>query len=241
MALTLAWVKEDPVISALVNACNDCLEKLGYTEHGPRHAGYVSRMAGEILEKLGYPERMTELARIAGWVHDVGNLLNRRNHGVHGAVLLFPILREMGMDIGEVCMVTAAVGHHEEEIGFPVNEIAAAIIIADKIDAHRARVRKGKYDFNDIHDRVNYSIRKTHLIVDSDKKLIRYEFEMDPSSSVMEFLKIYFTRMEISEKAALVLGCTFEIVVNGMHINNIPQNLLIDETRREQEDGGITP
>jgi uncharacterized protein len=133
------------------------------------------------------------------------------------------------------------VGHHEEDIGFPVNEIAAAIIIADKIDAHRARVRKGKYDFNDIHDRVNYAIKRTHLVVDNQKKLIRYEFEMDASSSVMEFLKIYFSRMEISEKAALVLGCTFEIVVNGMHINNIPQNLLIDETRKELQDGGNTP
>lgn len=218
--ITLEDVQKNKEIGALIHEANNVLAAIGYTEHGQRHVGYVSATASSILTRLNYPPRTVELAAIAGWVHDVGNVVNRKNHGMHGAALLFPLLREMGMELREISCVLSATGYHEEETGGPVSEVSAALIIADKSDAHRTRVRKGKYDPYDIHDRVNYSIKKNWVEVDPVKRAIRYEMVMDDSSSVMEFMQIFLTRMRMCEKAATFLGCRFDLVVNGVPINN---------------------
>ncbi len=218
--ITLQTIKEDAEISAMIERANRCLEALGYTDHGPRHVGYVSRVAADVLRKLGYDERRVELAAMAGWMHDVGNLICRKQHGTNGAALLFPKLRSMGMDLEEAFVICSAVGNHEEEYGRPVDDVSSALIIADKVDAHRTRVRRNKFDPTDMHDRVNYSIHQTRLTVDANQKSICFSFLMDPSSSVMEYMNIYLSRMTMCENAAQFLGCTFSLVVNGMPINN---------------------
>lgn len=215
--VTFNDVKSSETIRELVNHSNKCLEMIGYTDHGPRHVGYVSRIAGEILSKLNRPQRRVELAKIAGWTHDIGNLINRKHHGLNGAVMLFPILCEMGMPVSEACDVCSAIGSHEEETGNPVSDVSAALIIADKVDAHRARVRMKKYDMNDIHDRVNYSIQSTKLAVKDG--LITIEYTMSDSSSPMDFLNIYMTRMQMCEKSAEFLGCKFGLFINGVKLN----------------------
>ncbi len=217
MQVTLNDVKKSEKIRELVSHSNKCLEVIGYTDHGPRHVGYVSRIAGEILSRLQSPQRRVELAKIAGWVHDVGNLINRKHHGLNGAVMLFPILCDMGMDIAEVCDICAAVGSHEEETGNPVSDVSAALILADKVDAHRARVRLRKPDLSDIHDRVNFSIQSTKLTVDD--KTISIEYSMNNTSSPMDFLRIYMTRMQMSERSAEFLNRRFALYINGVKLN----------------------
>ncbi len=221
MTISLADVKQSPDISRLISAANRMLEMIGYTEHGPRHVGYVSVTAAAILKELSFPPRMVELAAIAGWLHDVGNAINRRGHGITGATMLFPILRDMGMPLDEVLTIVGAVGNHEEESGKVISAVSAALIIADKSDAHRTRVRSGKgYDPTDIHDRVNYAIKKNEIVVDTQARKIVFALEMDPTSSVMEFMQIYLSRMLMCEEAACFLGCSFDLVVNGQTVNN---------------------
>ncbi|MGI6112724.1 MAG: phosphohydrolase [Mahellales bacterium] len=220
MIITLEDIKKNKDVKTMISWSNHCLEAIGYTDHGLRHASYVSRVASEILRQLDHPKRMVELAAISGWVHDIGNCINRKNHGLTGANLIFPILVQMGMPIEEICVITSAVGNHEEEHGNSISEVSAALIIADKSDAHRARVRRGKCDLNDIHDRVNYSIKHSKVVVDKEAMVIKYELDIDKNSSVMEFLQIYMSRMVMSEKAANYLGCSFEIVANGLTLNN---------------------
>lgn len=221
--ITVVDVKKDEKLSALIYAANKMLEAIGYTEHGPRHVGFVSVTARAILEKLHYPERMCELAAIAGWVHDVGNSVNRMNHGITGGVMLFPLLQEIGMPLDEVLTVVGAVGNHEEQNGKVVSAVSAALVIADKSDAHRTRVRKNIYNPEDIHDRVNYAIRENRVDVDEQARIIRFSITMDESSSVMDFMEIYLTRMQMCEEAANFLGCRFELVVNGQNINRVPK------------------
>ncbi len=217
MTVSLDDVRKSEKIKELVEHANKVLEVMGYTDHGPRHVGYVSRIAGEILEGLGREKRRIELAKIAGWVHDVGNMVNRKSHGLNGAVLLFPILCEMGMAISEACEICAAVGSHEEETGLPVSDISAALIIADKVDAHRARVRNKEFLPTDIHDRVNYSIDSTKLTVKDGT--IAIDYTMGGGASPMDFLSIYMTRMQMCEKSARFLGCKFALHINGVKLN----------------------
>lgn len=217
MTVTLADIKKNEKIEVLVEHANKVLAVMGYTDHGPRHVGYVSRIAAEILENLGKDARRVELAKITGWVHDVGNMVNRKSHGLNGATLLFPILCEMGMDISEACEVCSAVGSHEEESGLPISDISAALIIADKVDAHRARVRSKQFLPTDIHDRVNYSIQNTKLIVKDGT--ITMEYTMNNGASPMDFLSIYMTRMQMCEKSARFLGCNFALHINGVKLN----------------------
>ena len=218
--ITLRDIKANDNFCALIKWAGKCMETKGYTEHGIRHCSYVSTTARNILSSLDYPERVRELAAIAGYIHDIGISVNRKNHGPTGACLAFPLLMEMGMDIDEICMIPSAVGNHEEETGSAVNEVSAAIIIADKSDAHRTRVGRGKYNPEEIHDRVNYAIRQSKVMVDSDSRIIQFSIEMDKTSSVMEFMQIYMTRMIMCENAAKYLGCEFQLVANGQPINN---------------------
>ena len=218
--ITLQEIKQNESIKALVRAGNRYLEALGYTDHGPRHLGYVSRTASGILKSLGYSEREVELAAIAGWVHDVGNSVNRHDHGPNGAILLFPLLREIGMDIEDVMIIITAVGNHEEQSGTVSSAVSAALAIADKSDAHKSRVRNGRPDVGDIHDRVNFAIQENSVIVDRKHKIIRQELKKDESSSVLEYLSIYLPRILMCEKAAEFLGQHFELFINDRPVNN---------------------
>ena len=218
--ITLQEIKQNESIKALVRAGNRYLETLGYTDHGPRHLGYVSRTASGILKSLGYSEREVELAAIAGWVHDVGNSVNRHDHGPNGAILLCPLLREIGMDIEDVMIIITAVGNHEEQSGTVSSAVSAALAIADKSDAHKSRVRNGRPDVGDIHDRVNFAIQENSVIVDRKHKIIRQELKMDESSSVLEYLSIYLPRILMCEKAAEFLGQHFELFINDRPVNN---------------------
>ena len=221
--ITLQDIKQNESIRALIKAGNRYLEALGYTDHGPRHVSYVSRTASEILRTLGYSPREVELAAIAGWVHDVGNSVNRHDHGPNGAVLLMPILRETGMDMNDVMEIITAVGNHEEQSGFISSAVSAALALGDKSDAHKTRVRHGKPDMTDIHDRVNFSIHENDVTVDRKNRVIRHELTMDGTSSVLEYLQIYLQRIVMCEQAAAFLKCSFELVINGQVVNNRPR------------------
>ena len=220
--ITLQEIKQNESVRALVHAGNHYLEALGYTDHGPRHLSYVSRTGSGILQALGYEQRLVELAAIAGWVHDVGNSINRHDHGPNGAVMLFPLLKEMGMGIDDVMEIVTAVGNHEEESGSISSAVSAALVIGDKSDAHKSRVRNGKPNPGDVHDRVNYAIQRNEVTVDKERKVIRQSLDMDRSSSVLEYLSIYLSRIIMCEKAAAFLGQSFELVINGQSINNRP-------------------
>ena len=221
--VTLQDIKQNEDIKALIRAGNRYLEALGYTDHGPRHVSYVSKTAAGILKALGYSPREVELAAIAGWVHDVGNSVNRHNHGPLGAVILLPILKETGMDMNDVMEIITAVGNHEEQSGFISSAVSAALALGDKSDAHKTRVRHGRPDPTDVHDRVNFSIQENDVIVDRKNRVIRHELTMDESSSVMEYLQIYMSRIVMCEQAAAVLRCSFDLVINGQSINNRPR------------------
>lgn len=217
--ITLNDVKENAEFKSLIESSNECLKVLGYTEHGLRHVGYVSKTTANILSTLGFAPRTVELGAIAGWIHDIGNAINRKHHGLTGSVLAYDILIRMGMAANEAAEIIAAIGNHEEETGTPVNPISAALILADKSDAHRSRVRRETADTKDIHDRVNLSIKKNYLAIDKTKKTIRLVIQMDNTSATMEYLQIYLSRMVLSEKAAAYLGYWFELVINGNVIN----------------------
>ena len=168
----------------------------------------------------------------AGRHRRLGNAVNRVNHGITGGALLFPILQEMGMPMDEVVTIVGAVGNHEEQNGKVVSAVSAALIIADKSDAHRTRVRRASYNPDDIHDRVNFAIAQNAVEVNPVRRIIRFALSMDESSSVMDFMEIYLTRMQMCEEAANFLGCRFELVVNGVNINRTRQ----DAPRGAQEE-----
>ncbi len=222
--ITLKQIQNDPEIAALIEAGNAYLAALGYTDHGRRHVGYVSRTASSVLRALDHPQRLVELAAIAGWVHDVGNCVNRHNHGATGAIMLMPVLRRMEMDIADVLEIVTAVGNHEEQSGSVTSEVSAALVLADKTDAHRTRVRNGRPDPVDVHDRVNFAISSGRVEVDTARRIIRHELTMDDTSSVLEYLQIYLPRIVMCETAAKQLRCAFELVINGHTVNNTVNN-----------------
>ena len=220
--VTLQDMKQNEAVKAMIRAGNRYLEALGYTDHGPRHVSYVSRTASGILSALGYSPREVELAAIAGWVHDVGNAVNRHNHGPNGAIMLLPILKDAGMEMNDVMEIITAVGNHEEQSGTVSSAVSAALAIADKSDAHKTRVRNGKPDPTDIHDRVNFSIQQNSVTVDRENRVIRHELVMDETSSVLEYTQIYTARIVMCEQAAAFLNCAFELVINEQTVNNRP-------------------
>lgn len=220
--ITLQDIKQNEDIKAMIRAGNRYLEALGYTDHGPRHVSYVSRTASGILKALGYSPREVELAAIAGWVHDVGNSVNRHQHGPNGAIMLLPILKDAGMEMNDVMEIITAVGNHEEQSGTISSAVSAALAIGDKSDAHKTRVRNGKPDPNDIHDRVNFSISENSVTVDRKERVIRHALVMDQSSSVLEYTQIYTPRIIMCEEVAAFLGCSFALVINGQTVNNRP-------------------
>lgn len=218
--ITIADVCANDEIAHLIQTSGQVLRAMSYTEHGVRHANYVSRVAGSILSRLGYDNKTVELAKIAGYLHDVGNSVNRYNHGVTSATLVYPILLRMNMPIEDICVIISALGNHEEEIGAIVNDVGAALVVADKSDAHRTRVRLNDYNIDDIHDRVNLAIRKNFVHINGEKKEISSKFYMDDTSSVMEYFQIYLKRIQMSERASQYLGCSFKLYINDALINS---------------------
>jgi uncharacterized protein len=214
--VTLEQVRMYPTVRALIEKADKQLGVIGYTEHGERHAGLVANISCNILKRLGKPERVAELASIAGYLHDIGNVINRDYHAQSGAVIAFTVLRELDMHIDEVAEVIAAIGNHHEEQGESVSDISAAIILADKSDVHRTRVRASGTIQLDIHDRVNYAAKNSFLRVHENKKLISLEVTIDTSiSQVMEYFEIFLSRMLACRKAANFLACAFELIING--------------------------
>ena len=211
-------VKRDKAVLAYIKSADESLRALGFTEHGLAHVGKVADMAADILSVLGYPEREVELARIAGLLHDIGNVVNRVKHSQSGALMAFRILDRMGMEPEEIAKVVTAIGNHDEGEGVPVSNISAALILADKSDVRRSRVRETDVA-PDIHDRVNSSVDSAELKIDREDKTVSLILKIDTSvASVMEYFEIFLGRMMMCRKAADKLGLKFCIEINGQKI-----------------------
>ena len=217
--LTFAEVKRNPAIRIYIERADESLSALGFTEHSFAHVARVAETAGYILETLGYPERDVEMVKIAGWLHDIGNLVNRVDHSQSGAVMAFRILNNLNCDPADIATIVTAIGNHDEGTGVPVNAVAAALILADKSDVRRSRVRSKDTLHFDIHDRVNYSVTASELTVDRDSSVIRLRLEVDTRyGSVMDYFEIFMARMLLCRKAAERLGLTFKLSINEQQL-----------------------
>lgn len=217
MSVTLEDVKAHPLIDAFIKAADDHLAAIGFTEHAHRHVELVSNIARNVLLRLGADEREAELAAIAGYTHDIGNAVGRIRHESTGAVILTTVLNELGMRPHEIALVAGAVGNHEESTGHPVNRISAALILADKSDVHRTRVRNEDAASFDIHDRVNYAVVHSFLNVDGQASTVTLELKIETDiCPVMEYFEIFLSRMIMCRRAAEFLGCTFHLKINGV-------------------------
>ena len=217
--MTYEQVKQDEAVKVYIAQADASLKALGFTEHSFAHVTRVSQTAGEILETLGYPARTVELAKIAGYLHDIGNVVNRVDHSQRGAVMAFRILDRMNFSPEEIAAIVTAIGNHDEGTGLPVSAIAAALILADKSDVRRSRVRDKATVALDIHDRVNYSVTDCRLSFDEKHTSIRLTLTVDTHfSSVMEYLEIFMKRMLLCQKAAEALGLTFHLEINGQQV-----------------------
>jgi uncharacterized protein len=214
-SLTLEDIQEDPVLSAYIAQADRVMDGLGFTEHGFRHANLTAKIAYNVMTRLGFDEQDATLSAIGGYLHDIGNAISRWGHGQTGAVLVHQVLSDR-LDPSELGAIMAAVGNHEEDDGMGAGPIAAAVILADKSDVHRARVRKtAQIDF-DIHDRVNYAAEQSFLRVDSSAKTVTLELTIDTSiSHVMEYFEIFLGRMVMCRRAAEQLNCSFHLDING--------------------------
>ena len=214
--MTYDDVRKDEAVNVYIKSADEALVALGYTEHSFVHVTHVARTAGEILEKLGHPKRVQELAMIAGHLHDIGNLINRVAHAQSGALMAFHILGRLGFDPKEIATITSAIGNHDEATAVAVNPVAAALILADKTDVRRSRVRNQETATFDIHDRVNYSVRDAALEICAEAATIELRLDFDTKySSVMDWFEIFIDRMSLCRKAAKTLGLTFQLTING--------------------------
>ncbi len=217
--VTLDIVRKNPKVRTYIEAANSQMNALGYTEHGFRHASIVAETAHSIIASMGQGFRQAELAAVAGYLHDLGNAINRLGHPDTAALMAFSLLTEIGMPAEEIAQVIAAIGNHEEELGAPVSAISAALIIADKSDVHHSRVQNQNPITFDIHDRVNFSVQKSTLRVDTDNKSINLELVTDEeSASVMEYFEIFLSRMLMCRRAADFFGYKFKLVINGVEM-----------------------
>ncbi len=214
--MTYEQLRRDPAVNVYIAQADASLKALGFTEHSFAHVTRVAQTAGEILEGLGYDSRTVELAQIAGYLHDIGNVVNRVDHSQSGAVMAFRILDKMDFPPEEIAAIVTAIGNHDEGTGVPVNAVAAALILGDKSDVRRSRVRRKEDISSDIHDRVNYSVTGTALDLDPQQKTITLSLEVDTSvSPVMEYMEIFMKRMLMCRQAARQLGLHFHLQVNG--------------------------
>ena len=217
--ITLEDIKKDEEVQGLVIGAQKQIDALGYTEHSIRHISIVSERTGKILQILGYDERTIELAKIAGYLHDIGNCINRTDHAHNGALLAYNILGRMGMPIKERAEILMAIGNHDEQTGTAVSDISAALIIADKSDAHRSRVSKKNIASFDIHDKVNYAVTESNLIVDKEKRKITLALTIDTNiCPVLDYFEIFMERTMMSKYAAKYLNVWFELLINDTRL-----------------------
>ncbi len=213
--VTIDDIKKNKTVVELIDKADEVLGIIGYTEHGQRHSSLAANIAYNIMTRLGKGEKRAQLAAIAGYMHDIGNLINRDYHAQTASVMAFHILREMGMDTADVAEVVAAIGNHDERDGYPISDISAAVILADKSDVHRSRVRNTEMLKVDIHDRVNYAAESSFLRIDDEKKIASLEIKIDTSiSQVMEYFEIFLSRMLVCKRAAEFLDLKFALVIN---------------------------
>lgn len=217
--LTFEDLKHNTDINTYIEAADKSLAVLGYTEHSFAHVTKVAETAKYILSTLGFDEHKIELARIAAYLHDIGNLVNRIEHSQSGAVMAFRILDNLDMDPIDIASVVTAIGNHDEGTGLPVDEISAALILADKSDVRRSRVRNRDKSTFDIHDRVNYSVKSTSLKINDDKTVIRLRLYVDTRyGSIMDYFEIFMERMILCRKAAEKLGLSFKLIINEQQL-----------------------
>jgi len=217
--VTFADVKADAEVKTYIGHAQQMLEAIGFTEHGLRHVGLVAHRAMRLMEDLQLPPRRIELAGIAGLLHDIGNIVNRHDHGQTSALLAYSILTRMGMPPDEIATVMSAIGNHEEQYGNAVNDVAAALILADKSDVHRSRVHNRDVATFDIHDRVNYAVTHSDLEYNQEQNAVRLKLQVDTSIiAIMEYFEIFLVRMVMCRRAAERLGCRFELVINDTRL-----------------------
>jgi metal-dependent HD superfamily phosphatase/phosphodiesterase len=217
--ITYQEIIKSETIKTYITRADESLAALGYTEHSFAHVIHVAETAEYILRNLGYDERTIELAKIASYLHDIGNLVNRKDHSQSGAVMAWSIMNDMGCDPGEMATIVTAIGNHDEGTGVPVNAVAAALILADKADVRRSRVRNTDPATFDIHDRVNYSVKKSVLKINEDRTLVKLKLSVDTKfGSVMEFFEIFMQRMVLCRKAAERLGLQFKLIINEQQL-----------------------
>jgi len=213
--ITIEDIRKSEEVKTFLSLAETQMRVLGYTEHSFRQVKLVSDTAGSILEKLGYPEREIELARIAGYLHDIGNAVNRNDHAHTGAMMAYQMLVRMGMDYDEAAQIMMAIGNHDEHTGTAVSNISAALILADKSDVHRSRVRNTDIATFDIHDRVNYAVERSVITVDSIKKTADLVLKIDTEiCPVMDYFEIFLVRMTMNRRAAAFLGLQFQLFIN---------------------------
>lgn len=217
--MTYEQIRKDEAIRTYITQADASLAALGFTEHSFAHVGRVAETAAYILTTLGYDLRTVELCKIAAFLHDIGNLVNRSEHSQSGAVMAFRILDNMGFEPAEIALITTAIGNHDEGTGVPVNAMAAALIIADKSDVRRSRVRNQDPATFDIHDRVNYSVTRSDLTINKDQTQIRLALTVDTAyGSVMDYFEIFMARMILCRKAAEKLGLAFKLTINDQNL-----------------------
>ena len=209
-------IRKNEDIKVYIEAADASLTELGFTEHSYAHVGHAADKAGKILEAIGCGAHMVELGKIAGYMHDIGNVVNRAEHSQSGAIMAFRILDKLGMPSVDIATIVTAIGNHDEGTGVPVNSVAAALILADKTDVRRSRVRNSDFATFDIHDRVNYSVEESHLDIFADEKIVRLDLKIDTEiSSIMDYFEIFLQRMIMCRRSAQKLGLRFKLVING--------------------------
>ena len=217
--LTYDQVINSEAIKTYIIRADESLAALGYTEHSFSHVFHVAETAGYILKTMGYDDRTVELAKIAGYLHDIGNLVNRKEHSQSGAIMAWSLLNAMGCDPAELATIVTAIGNHDEGTGVPVNAVAAALILADKADVRWTRVRNQDISTFDIHDRVNYSVKKSAMKINEEKTLVKLKLTVDTKfGSVMDHFEIFMERMILCRKAAERLGLQFKLIINEQQL-----------------------
>ena len=219
--ITVDDVKNNQQIRTYIRKADESLGALGFTEHSFAHVTFVAERAGQLLSDLGFSAHEAELARIAGYLHDIGNIVNRVDHALSGAVMAFRLLDQLGMDPVDIATVISAIGHHDEKTAVPVNPVAAALMLADKCDVRRSRVRESERATinTDIHDRVNYAVEKSRLVVDAEEKRFTLFLTIDENiSHISEYFEIFLERMMLCRRAAAYFGAEFEVNINGTRV-----------------------
>lgn len=217
--ITFNDVKNNAEVQAYIQKADECLSSLGYTEHSFAHVTKVAETAAMLLKTMGYSEREVELVRVAGYLHDIGNVINRMDHAQSGAVMAFRILDHMGADPVDIADVICAIGNHDEGTAVPLNPVSAALILADKSDVRCSRVRNTDFATFDIHDRVNYSVKKSDLVINEDKTEVHLQLYIDTEfCSVMDYFEIFMGRMILCKKAAERINLRFRLYVNGQKL-----------------------